>query len=342
MSTSTPDKNKVRPPSAVKSIGGDDSSRIPIATALPLAKPVTASMTYSGSAVIASAKVISTECSAGGGAVPVPTSPYRTTVDPRLLSVNSTTNTQKKFVVQLAILMDVTRSMEPARDAVLATIARFIDKTVDVFFPKVGIEVGFVGYRDLEDGKDQFILIPFIDILEDETKLPYFLDKIKEVKCTGGADLPENVLGGMDYALKHLFKIDSNGLPRSNPDCKLIPVLFHFGDAPHHGKLFCDPSIKDEFPTYENLPRPYTEIIDDFANNKIDYYFSSLRSPPGSVDGPILTTKMAELFKQCYDDNQRMKNPFQILDFTTLDVDHVFRGIVAGLNRSVTSYMKKV
>ena len=269
--------------------------------------------------------------------------PFKTSVDPRSLSVNAPANTQKKYIVQLAILMDVTRSMEPARDAVLATVASFIDKTVDTFFPKVGIEVGFVGYRDVEDGKDQFILIPFTDILEDEQKLPAFLNAVKDIKCFGGGDVPENVLGGMDFTLKHLFNINDaeSHSSSSASTCKYIPVLLHFGDAPHHGRTFCDASIKDEFPTYEHLPRPYNEIMDDFANNKIDYYFSALRSPPGSIDGPILTTRMAELFQQSYNDNHRRKNPFQILDFTTLNVEDVFNGIVTGLNKSVVSYLKK-
>lgn len=292
------------------------------------------------STLAASAPIIAPR--AGGGGAPVGPSYTPSILSSRSLEkIKTSSSTKRSYIVKIAFLMDVTGSMSSARDAVVKKIAEIIDETVDTFFPKIGIEAGFVGYRDVCDGSNQFVLIPFTDILANETNLGKFIDSVKAVEMTGGGDLPENVLGGMDYALKELFGIDSarNKTLVTDPSIRYIPVVFHLCDAPHHGKKFTDQS--DNHPNLEELPRPYSDILDEYANNKIDYYFAALRSPPDSPTGKVYTTQMSKIFKEHYNTIQRRKNDFEILDFTTFDLKSVFKGIVDGLSKSVNSYLAK-
>jgi len=218
--------------------------------------------------------------------------------------------------------------MQPARDAVIAKIAEVIDKTVNTFYDyDIDIKVGFVGYRDVTD-RERYKIIPWMDCMD----IASFTDQLKDCECTGGGDTPEDVLGGMDQALKQLFDIPNGGVSslHADPSTRNIPVVFHLGDAPHHGPIFS--RCGDSHPDLQDSPRPYTEILDDFAANKIDYYFTQL-------DGS--TADMSRMFKTSFDNNQRRNNNFQVLDFTSLNVDTVFEGFRSGLSRSVMSHMNK-
>ena len=167
-------------------------------------------------------------------------------------SSSSSIKPRKEYIIKLAFLMDVTGSMKKVKDAVLARLAEICDKTVETFFPRVGIEVGFVGYRDVDMGERQFAVIPFIDILANDTNLGDFINQLKAIECTSAlhGDIAENVLGGMDVAFKQLFasSMSSRGS---------IGIVFHFGDAPHHGSLFNVNPKEDHHAELEGSPRPY-------------------------------------------------------------------------------------
>jgi hypothetical protein len=89
-------------------------------------------------------------------------------------------------------------------------------------FPQISLEVGFVGYRDVDSGRrDRYESISFTSNIE-EFKIQF----IAACDCTGGGDEAEDVLGGMQKALE--LNWDHNNTH--------VKVLVHCGDSPHHGR----------------------------------------------------------------------------------------------------------
>jgi hypothetical protein len=218
--------------------------------------------------------------------------------------------------------MDMTGSMEPQRDAVLEKIGELIDKSLEEF-PDVAIEYGLVGYRDVDaPSSARYVLIPF------SSDLGYFTSELGRCECNWGDDEAEDVLGGMEYALKRLDWTGSR-----------IKLLFHVGDSPHHGHIFADAAAggcHDRHTDLECSPRPYRDILHDFSDSHIDYYFALVRNPRGEIK----TRHMAELFKEAYDSCQSRKNPMQIVDLSSFSPDSLFGAVLEGLSSSIRSFVK--
>jgi hypothetical protein len=219
--------------------------------------------------------------------------------------------------------MDMTGSMRPERDAVVEKIGDIIDRS-QASFPEVSIEYGCVAYRDLDapDSK-RYELIPFGHDINS------FVDQLLRCECNYGADEAEDVLGGMEWALK--------SMDWSNARIKLV---FHIGDAPHHGPIFADSSAggcQDTSPHLQDMPRPYSQILCDYADHHIDYYFGMVKSP----EGKIKTRQMAEMFKASYDACQTRRNPLLIYDMSDFTPDALFHAVVNGLSKSVQSFLRR-
>ena len=210
--------------------------------------------------------------------------------------------------------------MDPQRDAVIAKISEIVDDCINQF-PNVALQIAFIGYRDVDvSTSDRYVVINWTDD-------PFELgEQVKRVKCKGGGDEAEDVLGGMAEALSLDWSTAR------------IKVCFHLGDSPHHGSIFHDPSTgcQDHSPHLQDSPRPHGELLDEFAARKIDYYFGSIENPRGQ----ITTNTMAELFRDRYDSNLQKRNRFRILDMRNFDSNLLFEYVRAGLSRSVLSFMR--
>ena len=136
--------------------------------------------------------------------------------------------------------------------------------------------VGIVCYRDYSDS-EQFIVHDFTSDKE------AFISKLSGISASGGGDLPEDVLGGMEKALTAVSWTDAPGNTQHGKT--VSKVIFHIGDAPAHGKEFQDPgeSYTDNHLDKHSTPRPYKEICQDLAGSKIDYYFAQVKSSGGKV-----------------------------------------------------------
>jgi hypothetical protein len=239
-------------------------------------------------------------------------------------TVSSASHRQEKlYTAKICFLLDLTGSMEPQRDAVMNKIFDITDG-ISVTFPDVHIEMACVGYRDVDVNDSQrYEIIPFTSDAE------AFSVALASCHCGGGGDEAEDVLGGMDMALK---KLDWSGAR--------IKVMFHIGDSPHHGLLFHDESAggcNDSHPHLFQTPRPYTEILADYADNHIDYNFGLVNNPRNEIK----TREMARLFAQSYNSYQSKKNEFGLMDLSDFSPDHLFDKVLAGLTGSIRSFMSR-
>jgi hypothetical protein len=216
--------------------------------------------------------------------------------------------------------MDVTGSMDPQRDALLDKIAQVVDDCA-VQFPNVQLKLAFVGYRDVDVSEgDRYVIV---DWTSDPTE---FGGQVHPVKCFGGDDEAEDVLGG----LQSMLDLDWSGAR--------IKVCFHLGDSPHHGSLFHDVQnpCHDLHPELQDQPKPYGELLDELAARKIDYYFGLTQNRFGQMK----VKRMAEVFKEQYDGNIQKRNEMKIFDMSAFNADVLFTYVKSGLSRSVVSFMR--
>uniref|UniRef100_A0AC34RLJ1 VWFA domain-containing protein n=1 Tax=Panagrolaimus sp. JU765 TaxID=591449 RepID=A0AC34RLJ1_9BILA len=105
---------------------------------------------------------------------------------------------QARFV-QLCFLIDATGSMQPHIDGVKDSIKKIVNVLLEQRYNQEAIvkkmQLAMVAYRDYND-KKQFEELQFTDSVED------FKTFCQRIEANGGGDACEDVLGGLDHALK--------------------------------------------------------------------------------------------------------------------------------------------
>ncbi|GMT16702.1 hypothetical protein PFISCL1PPCAC_7999, partial [Pristionchus fissidentatus] len=174
--------------------------------------------------------------------------------------------------VQLCFLVDVTGSMTSHLEAVKVSILDIVNKLTSVPSganePEVraqSMEVGFVAYRDFGDsgdwGSELHKVLPFV--AASDVSMKSFCDSLR---TGGGGDFCEDVVGGMDAALK---------LPWSEA-CG-TQLIFYIADAPCHGREFHNVS-GDDYPSGDPQGRTPKELFSRLREKGIQYYFGKIRS----------------------------------------------------------------
>ena len=122
------------------------------------------------------------------------------------------------------------------------------------------VKLGFVGYRDHQD---EFHRIQNLDFSED---IDVFKEFVGSIKATGGDDGPEDVLGGLEAAIKLKWSSKNK-------------VLIHVGDAPQHGPCFHDfGPTADKFFYKEFRGLMVENLLDDIKFLNIKYYFAKINA----------------------------------------------------------------
>lgn len=119
------------------------------------------------------------------------------------------------------------------------------------------VRFGFVAYRDYDDGS---LHLQSHDLTEDATSVTRF---IQNLRATGGADFPEDVVGGLRLA--------SRGFSWSAQH----RTIFLFADAPNHGHLLHDGS-SDSYPLDPRTLQAEADIpgiMADFRCTNTDFFF---------------------------------------------------------------------
>jgi len=190
--------------------------------------------------------------------------------------------------LQVAFVVDVTGSMGTYIRDVKNNIAKMVDQIVSSNKRQLRIELAFVGYRDLGE-RDEFL--GFTSSVDD------FRLFVSGVRASGGGDFPEDVLGGLDIASR---KLQWGGGTK---------MIFHIGDAPHHGYRFAPWGSfgygKEE---RAQLPRPAEDILDELCAKEIDYYFYKIASH---------TSQMEKVFRRIWDACGTKRQPLQIADLSS-------------------------
>lgn len=227
----------------------------------------------------------------------------------------------RAYTAKLCFLMDVTGSMEPHRNAVHAKIADIVDSSM-ASFPDVAIQVAFVGYRDVDVSPSQrFEVVPFT------ADVASFSESVLAVGCHGGDDEAEDVLGGLQRAL-------AADLDWSSAHIK---VIVHIGDSPHHGAIFHDGGCNDKHAELVNVPRPYTDILCEYADRHIDYNFVVVRNV---ITHRVTTKEMARLFAAAYNACASKRNDLAVVDLADFSEQRLFEKVIRGLSGSICSFLR--
>ena len=122
----------------------------------------------------------------------------------------------KDQTLDLCLLMDCTSSMSSWIVRSKDTLKEIID-AVKIQNPGLNVRVAFVGYRDIKDS-ERFRIQELTDDIE------LVKNFISKTEASGGADMPEDVQGGLNKAL-NLSWMDHS-----------IKQAFMICDAPGHGE----------------------------------------------------------------------------------------------------------
>lgn len=205
-------------------------------------------------------------------------------------------------VVSLCFVVDTTGSMSShikgVRDQV-STIVRQLQRS------KVQVAgVAFIGYKDWSDGDNHFEVLPFTKDLE------RFQTFVQAINATGGGDCHEDVLGALEQAGN-----------LSWPDRSASRILFHFGDAPPHGKRYG--SHGDDYPDGHARDKAPEDLFANLAQQNISYYFGEIQAR--------LTAEMKRVFAGC------MGVTVDDLAFDAQDPATITTVVTAAAHRTVAS-----
>ena len=185
--------------------------------------------------------------------------------------------------LDLMFLVDCTGSMSSWINTVKEQLYNIID-SVGVENPMSSIRISFVGYRDFCD-KERFSII---DFTEDAAAVTKF---IAGVQAIGGGDLPEDISGGLQKALKQSWKSPAKY-------CILI------ADSPPHNKKYYDSyTIGDDYPNGHIEDIPLEELITQFAKKGIEFFGIKITDH---------TNKMYKILSESY--SKITKRPIETAD----------------------------
>eukprot|EP00039_Didymoeca_costata_P021391 m.344399 g.344399 ORF g.344399 m.344399 type:complete len:821 (+) comp24380_c0_seq1:20-2482(+) len=129
--------------------------------------------------------------------------------------------------VDLVIVMDCTQSMEPWIEQAKThtkSIVDFAREEVKKSFSQEGdVQVGFVAYRDFDMPKEELY-----DSIGLTSEIDLVVRKIDAQQASGGDDMPEDPIGGLEIASKFEWRREA---------FKMIVLV---ADAPQHGEAFYD------------------------------------------------------------------------------------------------------
>ena len=154
----------------------------------------------------------------------------------------------QSITIDLAFVMDITGSMTTylnfVRDKVLQIIEQIIKET------SASVNLGFIGYRDYNDSKDEYLIYP--ELTKDSEAVKEF---ISNAKAGGGKDA-EDMGGGLTKALNYKWKSNTR-------------FVMLVADAPCHGFQY------HEIENFDSLPNgdpqyKMDEIIKKYAENDIN------------------------------------------------------------------------
>ena len=175
--------------------------------------------------------------------------------------------------LDIMFICDCTSTMEPWILAVKKELKTIMSHIIENN-PFVKIKISFLGYRDIKDDK-RFEIKDFTD---DFDSLENF---ITGIVAEGGSDIPEDIAGALDQALKLSWRKNSAKF------CILI------ADAPCHGKKYKnkDDDYNDDYPDGDPNGLTPELLIGEFAKQNINLFFIKIKD---------INDTMNEIFNNSY------------------------------------------
>jgi hypothetical protein len=228
-----------------------------------------------------------------------------------ILSIIIIINVEERTSLDLLFVMDITGSMSPYVEEVKTNIIDIINRIVNGC-PGIDINLGFIGYRDIEEEITGYITD--IEFTKDHEELK---NNISEIYADGGADLPEDVAWAFEKALNKTWKSNAR-------------FIVFVADAPNHGDKYnngegYDVYYYDDYP--EGIPgrRDLEDIIKELADNGVSIFCMKLTEN---------TDRMLEIFGDVYKNYE--KSQFQIVP---MDSVNKFSDVV--VNSAIDIYEKQ-
>lgn len=134
----------------------------------------------------------------------------------------------------LLFLIDTTASMGSHIKAAKEQVKSIVRDIEMAFFNEAEVRMAVVGYKDHSDHPN----IEFLDFTPSADEVRSFIDKLA---ATGGGDIPEDVLGGLQQALNASWKQKTR-------------CIVHIADAPPHGR-----TLQNEAISGDSYPEPGSE-----------------------------------------------------------------------------------
>ncbi|CAG8821231.1 5684_t:CDS:1, partial [Racocetra persica] len=159
--------------------------------------------------------------------------------------------------LDLCFVLDCTSSMSPHIKATKEHILK-VASYVNSYNSNIQFWVGFCGYRDHSDLNYRLQILDFTNSLENFKT--YITNK---VTAKGGADTPEDVLGGLNAAITEMTWSNATR------------VIIHIGDAPPHGRRFTNLN-DDDYPGGDPNGLTAESVLKKMQLKKILYYFGKI------------------------------------------------------------------
>lgn len=160
-------------------------------------------------------------------------------------------------LVDFCFLLDCTSSMSTYIEQVTETINQIMDYLTEKF-KHFKMRLAFVGYKDF-DVDERIIICPFLEDVD------LFKMVLSQVNAEGGKDECEDVFGG----LFECTKLDWVNQTR---------ILFHFCDAPCHGRRFHNDDCEDLYPDGDPTGLRIDTILKKLNHLGINYFFAEINS----------------------------------------------------------------
>ena len=194
-----------------------------------------------------------------------------------------------KTSLDLLFIMDITGSMGSFLDSAKNNLINIINRIISEC-PGIDINIGFIGYRDIEEFN--FGEYSEIDFTKNYT---YVKEIIDNVYAYGGGDAPEDIAGAFEMALNKTWKNNAR-----------IGVLV--ADAPCHGE-----GCHDYYYYYDDYPngipgrRNITDLVEELADSNISLYCMRITYE---------TEKMFEMFEKIYKKHENIEFRVENMDYS--------------------------
>jgi len=191
-------------------------------------------------------------------------------------------NVESRTSLDLLFIMDLTASMEPYIEEAKNNLIYIVDSIIEES-PGIDINLGFIGYRDIEEELGgEYVNVEF-------TKNHIEVrDIISRIHTGYGGDIPEDVAWAFERALEKNWKSNAK-------------FIVFVTDAPGHGLKYTDDDY--EYPDGIEGRKDIEESIRELASKNILMFCLKIKND---------TNKMFNIFKNVY--QEYGENKLQIVD----------------------------